>query len=149
MAELGLVPFARLALEIATAVLPRYRTRFSKHQFTQPQLLAVLCLMRHKDWTFREAEMRLSEHGELRQALGLHRVPDHTTMCRFLCRLPGEGDCGWKPTAPEAPLLGGVRSRVRHRRASRCQRASTQVYSRITMRQGICPSSGKKRCLSS
>ncbi len=88
MAEVGLVPFARLALKIATAVLPRYRTRFSKHQFTQPQLLAILCLMRYEDWTFREAEVRLNEHGELRRALGLRQVPDHSTMCRFLSRLP-------------------------------------------------------------
>jgi Transposase DDE domain/Transposase domain (DUF772) len=90
MAEVGLVPFACLALKIAAAVLPRYRTRFSKHQFTQPQLLAILCLMRYEDWTFREAEVRLNEHGELRRALGLRHVPDHTTMCRFLCRLPEE-----------------------------------------------------------
>src|SRR5258708_2099654 len=41
MAEVGLLPFARVALEVATQVLPPYRTRFSKHQFTQPQLLAV------------------------------------------------------------------------------------------------------------
>ena len=45
MAEVGLLPFARTALEVATAVLPRYRSRCSKHQFTQSQLLAVLCLM--------------------------------------------------------------------------------------------------------
>ncbi len=90
MAEVGLVTFARLALKIATAVLPRYRTRFSKHQFTQPQLLAILCVMRYEDWTFREAEVRMREHGELRRALGLRHAPDHTTMCRFLFRLPEE-----------------------------------------------------------
>src|SRR5260221_804608 len=54
MAEVGLLPFARVALEVATQVLPPYRTRFSKHQFTQPQLLAVLWLMRYQDLTFRE-----------------------------------------------------------------------------------------------
>ena len=71
MAEVGLLPFARIALQVSKAVLPRYRSRFSKHQFTQPQLLAILCLMRYEDWTFREAEVRLGEHRELRQALGL------------------------------------------------------------------------------
>jgi len=40
------------------------RTRFSKRQFTQPPLLAVLCLMRYEDWAFREAEVRLREHQE-------------------------------------------------------------------------------------
>jgi IS5 family transposase len=87
MAEVGLLPFARVALQVATQVLPPYRSRFSKHQFTQPQLLAVLCLMRYEDWTFREAEVRLREHHELRAALQLQAVPDYTTLCRFLRRL--------------------------------------------------------------
>jgi hypothetical protein len=87
MAEVGLLPFARVALQVATKILPPYRTRFSKHQFTQPQLLAVLCLMRFEDWTFREAEVRLREHPELRAALQLQAVPDYTTVYRFLKRL--------------------------------------------------------------
>src|ERR1700731_2901934 len=87
MAEVGLLPFARMALQVCRAVLPRYRSRFSKHQFNQPQLLAVLCLMRYEDWTFREAEVRLGEHRELRQTLGLMSVPDFTTLYRFLQRL--------------------------------------------------------------
>ena len=87
MAEIGLLPFAHVALQVATRVLPPYRTRFSKHQFTQPQLLAVLCLMRYEDWTFREAEVRLREHRELREALQLRTVPDYTTLYRFLQRL--------------------------------------------------------------
>jgi len=87
MAEVGLLPFTRTALEVATAVLPSYRSRFSKHQFTQPQLLAVLCLMRYEDWTFRETEVRLREHRELRRVLQLQTVPDYTTLYRFLKRL--------------------------------------------------------------
>src|ERR1700723_1092468 len=87
MDEVGLLPFARIALHVCQAVLPRYRSRFSKHQFPQPQLLAILCLMRYEDWTFREAEVRLGEHRELRQALGLVSVPDFTTLYRFLQRL--------------------------------------------------------------
>jgi hypothetical protein len=87
MAEVGLLPLAHVALQVATQVLPPYRTRFSKHQFTQPQLLAVLLLMRYEDWTFREAEVRLREHQELRAALRLPAVPDYTTLYRFLRRL--------------------------------------------------------------
>src|SRR5258706_9203414 len=87
MAEVGLLTFARTAGEVGRAVLPPYRTRFSKHQFTQPQLLAILCLMRYEDWTFREAEVRLGEHRELRQTLGLSNVPDFTTLYYFLQRL--------------------------------------------------------------
>jgi Transposase DDE domain/Transposase domain (DUF772) len=87
MAEVGLVRFAQVASDVAAATVPRYRTAFSKHQFTQPQLLAILCLMRYEDWTYREAEVRLAEHSELRRALRLHSVPDYTTLYRFLRRL--------------------------------------------------------------
>jgi len=87
MAEVGLVRFAQVALDVAAATVPRYRTAFSKHQFTQPQLLAILCLMRYEDWTYREAEVRLAEHSELRRALRLRSVPDYTTLYRFLRRL--------------------------------------------------------------
>ncbi len=46
MAEFGLVGFAKVALDVARSVLPDYRSKFSKHVFTQPQLLAIVCLMR-------------------------------------------------------------------------------------------------------
>ncbi len=46
MAEIGLVQMAELTLQVSEQILPRYRSKFSKHQFTQPQLLAILCLMR-------------------------------------------------------------------------------------------------------
>src|SRR3989304_7699596 len=87
MAEVGLLLFAQTALQVAHVVLPPYRSRFSKHQFTPPQLLAVLCLMRYEDWTFRETEVRLREHRELRRVLQLGSVPDYTTLYRFLKRL--------------------------------------------------------------
>ena len=110
MAEIGLLPLARVALEVATRVLPPYRSRFSKHQFTQPSLLAVLCLMRYEDWTFREAEVRLREHGELREVLRLAQTPDYTTLYRFLQRLEDD-------TIDRA--LGETVRRLRRRRSAR------------------------------
>ncbi len=82
MAEIGLLPFARVALQVAINTLPPYRTRWSKHPFTQPQLPAVLCLMRYEDGTFREAEVRRGEHRELREVLQLKTVPDYTRRYR-------------------------------------------------------------------
>lgn len=90
MPEVGLIPFAGTALQVSSAAVAPYRSPFSKHQFTQPQLLAVLCLMRYEDWTFRETEVRLREHGELRRALQLRSVPDYTTLYRFLRRLDAD-----------------------------------------------------------
>jgi hypothetical protein len=46
------------------AALPAQRIKFSKRQFTQPQLLAVLYLMHYEDWTFGETEVWFSEHPE-------------------------------------------------------------------------------------
>jgi hypothetical protein len=76
-----------VALDVARATVPRYRTTFSKHQFTQPQLLAILCLMRCEGWTYREAEARPAEHSELCRALGLRSLPDYTSLYRFRRRL--------------------------------------------------------------
>src|SRR5918994_903994 len=90
MAEVGLVNFAKCALAIAKRVMPLYRSKYSKHTFTQPQLLAILCVMRYEDWTFRETEVRLQEHIELRMALGLQQTPDYTTFYRFMRRLDAE-----------------------------------------------------------
>ncbi len=90
MAEIGLLQFAHVAREVAEAAVSPYRTPFSKHIFTQPTLLAILCLMRYEDWTYRETEVRLREHSELRNVLGIDRVPDYTTLYRCLRRLREE-----------------------------------------------------------
>ncbi len=87
MSEVGLVPFARVALEVSREVVPAYSHRFSPQRFTQPQLLAILCLMRYEDWTFRAAEVRLAEHGELSRVLELQAVPDYSTLFRFMLRV--------------------------------------------------------------
>jgi hypothetical protein len=71
MAEVGLRPFEPVTLEVATNDLLRYQSRFSKHQFTKPHLLAVLYLMRYEDRTLRKTEVRLREHREFRRAVVL------------------------------------------------------------------------------
>jgi hypothetical protein len=90
MAEVGLVIFAKTALAVMNEVVAPYGSKYSKHTFTQPQLMTILCLMRFEDWTFREAEVRLAEHSDLRAALGLERAPDHTTLYRFMRRVTDE-----------------------------------------------------------
>jgi len=101
MAEVGLVRFARVAMEVAQSCLPVYAAPRSKHVFTQHQLVTLICLMRYAGWTYREAEVRLAEHGELRAALTLQRVPDFTTLAKFFRRL--------KPTVLQAVLEETVR----------------------------------------
>jgi hypothetical protein len=50
--------FCRVALDVGKEVVPAYSHRFSPQRFTQPQLLAILCLMRDEDWTFRRGSDR-------------------------------------------------------------------------------------------
>jgi hypothetical protein len=63
MAEVGLVASARAAWEVGRAVLPPYRTPFSKHPFTQPQLLGVLCLTRYEEGTLFDSETTTPTSG--------------------------------------------------------------------------------------
>jgi hypothetical protein len=87
MAEIGVVKCASVALRVGQAVLPASRRKFSTRQFTPPQLLAMLCLRRDADWTFRETAVRLAAQSDLRMALGLRHVPDDTRRHRCLRRL--------------------------------------------------------------
>ena len=87
MPEVGSVRFAQEALSVAESVLPAYRTKYSKRLYTQPQLLAVLCLMRYEDWTFRETAVRVGEHTDLLRVLGLTQAPVHGTLYHFMRRL--------------------------------------------------------------
>ena len=112
MSEVGLVPFARVALEVSWEVMPAYSHRFSPQRFTQPQLLAILCLMRYEDWTFRAAEVRLAEHGELRRALELQTVPDYSTLFRFMLRVEEQVIAqvlalAWAESALPGPIVYG------------------------------------------
>ena len=84
MAEVGHLSLARFALQVSQAVLPRYRSRLSKHQFNQPQLLAILWLMRYEDGTFREAEVRLGEHASCARRWGWCACPI-ARLCIAFC----------------------------------------------------------------
>ena len=48
MAEIGLVKFAAIALQVGQVSLPAYHSKFSKHQFTQPSCwpFCASCAMR-------------------------------------------------------------------------------------------------------
>src|ERR671921_2045999 len=49
--EVSLVRFAAVAVVVIRTALPSYCGKFSKHVFSQPQPLAVACLMRYEDRT--------------------------------------------------------------------------------------------------
>ncbi len=81
------VALARTALQVGTAALPAYSCRFSKKDYTQGQLFALLCLKQFLRQDYRGVVELLREWSELRQALKLKKVPDHSTLCYAAKRL--------------------------------------------------------------
>jgi transposase len=79
--------FAREALEAARVALPPYSSKYSRKDFTQHQLFAVLALMIFLKTDYRGIEVQLSEWSDLRDVLGLSKAPDYSTLQKFLTRL--------------------------------------------------------------
>jgi hypothetical protein len=78
-----LLRLARLAVQIARTHVPDYASPFAPKRYTQPSLLACLCLKEYLHLDYRSAEALLASAHELRAALGLHAVPDHSTLWWF------------------------------------------------------------------
>lgn len=87
---------ARTALEVATAALPPYSSKFSKKDFTQPQLLAILVLQQFFKTDYRGIVHLLADWSDLRQVLQLKKVPHYSTLCHAHHRLLKKGR--WRPS---------------------------------------------------
>ncbi len=79
----SLLRFVKMALAVAEKELPTYSHRFAPHRYRLAQLCACCLLKVLLRQDLRGIEALLSVSGELRKALGLKRVPDHSTLCRF------------------------------------------------------------------
>jgi hypothetical protein len=82
---------ARTALDTAREALPAYSSKFSRHDYTQHQHFALLALREFLRTDYRGLEAMLREWAESRAALGLTKVPDHSTMQKAAERLLGKG----------------------------------------------------------
>ena len=78
-----LLAFARLAFVVAERVLPLYAHNFAQKRYTQPQLLACLLVKEYLNLDYRSAEEVLDASTGLRDALGLKRAPNHSTLWHF------------------------------------------------------------------
>jgi hypothetical protein len=78
---------ARTALATAQIALLPYPSKFSRHDFTQHQLFALLSLREFLTVDYRGLEQIPREWAELRDALGLKTVPDHSTLQEAATRL--------------------------------------------------------------
>jgi Transposase DDE domain len=78
---------AREALAIGSATLRDFAHRFSPKTYTQPQLFACLVLKTFLKTDYRGICRVLKEWAELRQVLGLGKVPHYTTLQKASQRL--------------------------------------------------------------
>jgi hypothetical protein len=79
----------RAAYHLARQSLPTYSSKFSRHDFTLPQLFACLVVKEHLGRSYRGAEALLRDCEHWCRDVGLARVPDHNTLWRaasFLLR---------------------------------------------------------------
>ena len=82
---------ARTALSVARESIPAYSSKFSPRRYTQHQLFALLALREFLKLDYRGLEQILKEWAELREVLGLAKVPDHSTMQKAAERLLEKG----------------------------------------------------------
>lgn len=78
---------AREALAAAEKALPAYSCAHSRRDFTQHQLFAILVLQKFLDLDYRGIIAVLKDWSDLRQLLGLTKVPHHTTLHYAATRL--------------------------------------------------------------
>jgi hypothetical protein len=91
---------ARTALAVASEALPAYSSKFSRKDFTQHQHFALLALREFLRTDYRGLEAMLRDWGDLRDALGLRKVPDHSTMQKAAERLLVKGGSMPSSTRP-------------------------------------------------
>jgi len=73
--------FAREALAAAKEELADYSNPKSPHLFTQPQMFAMLALKDFLKTDFRGIVALIAEWSDLREALGIKRLPHYSTPC--------------------------------------------------------------------
>jgi hypothetical protein len=95
---------AREALQLAREALPAYSSKFSRQDFTQHQLFALLALKTFFKTDFRGVIAMLEDFAELRHDLSLDKVPHYSTLCYAAQRLlkKGSSSCS-SPRPPCAP----------------------------------------------
>ena len=85
------VGLARQALAIGRDGLMPYSSKYSRRDFTQPQLFAILVLKQFLKTDYRGVVTLLAEWSDLRRVLQLDKVPNHSTLCYAEQRLIKKG----------------------------------------------------------
>ena len=79
--------FTEKAIHLARRAVSRYSSKFSKHRYTLPQHVVLLCLKVRKNTTYRGLLDELIEMPRIRRVLGLAELPTPSTLCKAFNRL--------------------------------------------------------------
>ena len=82
------------AYYFARQCLPDYRCKFSRKDFTLPQLFACLVVREHQNQSYRGIEALLRDSEHWCKQIGMKRVPDHNTLCRAFKLITEESRIG-------------------------------------------------------
>jgi hypothetical protein len=91
---------AREALRLAQETLPAYASKYSRKDYTQHQLFALLALKTFFKTDYRGVVHLLTDFAELRQDLGLTATPHYSTLCYAAKRLLKKGSLSCSSSAP-------------------------------------------------
>ena len=85
------VALAREALHAGQEALPTYSSKYSRHDFTQPQLFAILVLRQFFKTDYRGMTQLLSDLKDLAAVLELRKIPHYSTLDYAQQRLVKKG----------------------------------------------------------
>ena len=91
---------ARTALAAARQALPAYSSKFSRKDYTQHQLFALLALKTFFKTDYRGLAQMVEDFPELRQDLGLREAPHYSTLCYAAQRLLKKGSSPCSSSRP-------------------------------------------------
>ena len=94
---------AQEALRLAKDALPAYTSARSRKDFTGHQLFAILALKTFFKTDYRGIAQLLADFSDLRDDLGLTKVPHYSTLCYAAGRLPKKGRSSSSSCAPPRP----------------------------------------------
>src|SRR6266550_1012643 len=99
----------RVAFHLARGVLPRYSSRFSRHDFTLPQLFACLVLKEHQRQSYRQVEALLHDAPQWCRDIGMSKAAGITP--RSTNARPMHGEALRPGEAPSSPWAS-ARARI-------------------------------------
>ncbi|MBS1264044.1 MAG: hypothetical protein MAG715_01243 [Methanonatronarchaeales archaeon] len=88
--ELPETEFSKLSNDLhqlASRVLPKYSSKYSRKDYTLRQHAVCICLKIKEDAGYEEIVEKLVEWIRVRKNIGLNRVPDPSTLCRVFNKI--------------------------------------------------------------